>query len=552
MAGIDGLIARPPAFDASSLPDPITGYAQGRNQRAAWDQDAARKLSLAELPRGQDGSLDYNTMVQRLASAGDFDGVMKVAPLARQQVVENQTLAASENFNRMFGGGQPAQGNPAPAAPAIGGPTIGAASPPPNARPALPPASTGTAPTDPNMTFSPREIAQANPDVYPPGDTLPLPRARPPEAGPAAVAPAPTAPGDYARRLEATIAPTGPAPAPAAAPGGPVLTQNPAAQNIPGLIAAASNPRLPQAQREIAKAMLEHALKSSDLPNDQKDYLLARSQGETDSYTVWLRKNKQAGATAITNDMRLENAESAALGKGAGERANEVMAASGRAAKSLVTLNRASALFAQIDQGKLEPAKMTVAAWGRALGADDATIKRLGLDPAAPAAGQALTALLSEMTIGKIGPGGFPAQNFSNADLKFLTGTMPALTNEPRANKIIVESARRVAQLDIAKAKEWRAFRTDPANRGKSYDDFEGQWTERVANADIFGDLQRDAEALIGPRDAAAPENNIIPPAFRNLPPQQLMQTAPEGTIRRNGEGRREIRRGNQWMPLNE
>ncbi len=60
-----------------------------------------------------------------------------------------------------------------------------------------------------------------------------------------------------------------------------------------------ANPGLDKPQQEAAKVLLEHALKTSDLPADQKDYVLYRTQGGKEDFTTWLRANKTAGATMI-------------------------------------------------------------------------------------------------------------------------------------------------------------------------------------------------------------------------------------------------------------
>ena len=90
---------------------------------------------------------------------------------------------------------------------------------------------------------------------------------------------------------------------------------------------------------------------------------------------------KRAGATAINTDMRGENAEAKAIGEGAGKRANDTMAAAGSATKKLQNLSRMESLLNNVSQGKIEPARLTVSAWAKSLGLDDASAERLGLNP---------------------------------------------------------------------------------------------------------------------------------------------------------------------------
>ena len=59
-----------------------------------------------------------------------------------------------------------------------------------------------------------------------------------------------------------------------------------------------------------------------------------------------------------------------------------------------------------------------------------------------------------------------------------------------------------MAKLDIERAKAFQAFKRDPANKGRGFEDFELDWSEKMAQRDVFGDLRREAESIIGaPRD---------------------------------------------------
>src|SRR5690606_1452756 len=90
---------------------------------------------------------------------------------------------------------------------------------------------------------------------------------------------------------------------------------------------------------------------------------------------------------------------------------------------------------------------------------------------------------------------------------------------------------RRVYQQDIAKAKAYREFKRDPNNKGSGFADFEIAWSEKVAQQDVFGDLRRQAEEIMGPpRDVnggqqpaqqqnAAPAQVGSPDDARRLPP---------------------------------
>lgn len=261
------------------------------------------------------------------------------------------------------------------------------------------------------------------------------------------------------------------------------------------LMKALVHPGVSAGQKELAKMLLAEEIKVN--PEIQK---FEAFQKRPDLYEMYL-KSKQAGATAVTVDNRLENEEAKTIGKGAGERAVDTMKAAGAAPKNLQNLARMESLLAQVNQGRLEPGKMTIAAWGKALGVDEKAMERLGLDPKGLGTQQAVNAMANELAIGKIGPGGVPANNFSDADRNFLTDTMPRLANDPEGNALIIEASRRLAKLDIEKAREWQRFRTN--NKGKSFDDFETQWNDKVEKQEIFSDLRQRAQQIV----AASPRN---------------------------------------------
>jgi len=189
-----------------------------------------------------------------------------------------------------------------------------------------------------------------------------------------------------------------------------------------------------------------------------------------------------------------ETEESKAIGKAAGTRASETMAAAASASKQLMRLGQIDALMKNVETGKLSPSRMTIAALGKSLGVDDAYLEALGLDPKRVGDAQALNAISGRMLVDMIGSGGFPANNFSNTDREFLTGTLPSLANDPRANKLLITAARRMADLDIEKAKGWRTWKRE--NPKGSFDDFELEFADKIGGADRFADLVKEAEKL--------------------------------------------------------
>lgn len=200
------------------------------------------------------------------------------------------------------------------------------------------------------------------------------------------------------------------------------------------------------------------------------------------------------GGTNVNVDNRAETAEASELGKEAGKATAEMYKAASSAGAQTQTLNRLQSLLANVETGKLTPARMSIAAWGKAAGVSEDLLKQMGLDPAQAGTGQAVTAIINQMVTQQIGSGGFPANNFSDADRAFLTDTMTKLSNDPRGNALIIEAMKRTNALKVEKAKAFRQWKGQ--NKGGSYFDFETDWAGQMQERNVFGDLAKQAEGL--------------------------------------------------------
>ncbi|WP_132010889.1 hypothetical protein [Camelimonas lactis] len=275
-------------------------------------------------------------------------------------------------------------------------------------------------------------------------------------------------------------------------------------------------------RKEVAKMVLQEELKNANpvtqldiegkrLSNEKArrdlargettanitEYNYAREQGYTGSFDKFLADKAQK----TTVDMRGESEEAKAIGQAAGKRAGETMSAASLGVKQLQRIGRMEVLMEQVETGKMAPARMNLGAWGKALGVNDDFLNSMGLDPKKVGDAQALNAIAGRMVIDMIGAGGFPANNFSDADRQFITGTVPQLANDPRGNKLIMEAARRTAQMDIEKAKAWRQWKH--TNKSGSFDDFEMLWADQVGSKNHFADLAEQAAAITGARPGA-------------------------------------------------
>lgn len=501
-----------PSIDFTSLGNLGQVYREGQ-----------KRQTLADLGKGlSDGSIDYRTAAGRAAEVGDMDTATKFLTLAQAQKKQDDELAAGNSFT-------------AAVSPYFSGQAAPAAAPSPNPRqPAapngvsdVPPASAPSAASRGPVASSPavwgdKEAEAAG--LYPPsgnsGAGAPLTLATLGNIG--TLPPA----NNTNSMVRADGAPPATQPQQRQeAPQGPPQQQVP----IPVLLQAIGNPRLPTAQRELAGKLLTRALDEQKQPDKIRTLQALKEQSGYAGSILDLEKELRAsGKSEVNIDQRGETEEAKASGKAAGERRATMFASAGAASKTLQNLARTEALLNQVEQGKLSPAKMSISAWAKALGMNDDVAASLGLDPKGVGSAQALQSLTNESVVGKIGAGGFPANNFSDADREFITDIFPKLSNDPRANKIIVEGARRMAQLDIQRAKEYQSWKRDGANAKKTFEDFELHWGDKVSQRDVFGDLRRDAEKIIGqPRgDIGGTLQNPGPAPQQAQPQQQPAQSS--------------------------
>ncbi|CEG08716.1 hypothetical protein BN961_02134 [Afipia felis] len=499
-------------------------------------EENQKRMTLADLGQGiANGTIDYRQAAGKIAGTGNLTGTLSLLQLAEAKDKLAREQEASKAFTTslasLYGGAPAAAPQPSPSV--NSGPTV------PNDDNAMP----GTVGMNLKLADRTQDFIQDNPGtslssgvrtpqqqaalyanrannpnpVAPPGTSLhetgnaadiagmtPEQRAILPQYGLAQ----PVA--NDPPHVELAQGQDGGQPsAPATTAGVPSSALSPRAVQ---LIGAMANPNLPAAQKDIAKQMLASELDQSKMPDAVKQYVFAKSQDPSiGSFTDWTRGNKAAGKTEVNIDQKAETGEAMEAGKAAGKRRAEMFDAAGSATKTLTNLSRMETLLNQVQQGKIQPVRMNISAWAKSFGLNDDVARSIGLDPAGAGSAQALQSLINESVVGKIGKGGFPANNFSDADREFITKIFPSLGDDPQANKIRIEGARRMAQLDIERAKDFQKFKSDPENKGKGFEDFELQWADKVAKRDVFGDLSKKAEALTtqGSQPQAAPSEGM-------------------------------------------
>jgi len=159
-------------------------------------------------------------------------------------------------------------------------------------------------------------------------------------SGPVQVADIPAA-GAQPTQFQIPGAPTAQAPSGTATDAAALGLPQQLSRRIPLLMRAASNPNLPEGQRQLANTLLKEALDESRLTNDQKEYLMARTQGYQGTLLDYLRDLRKAGAQNInvgggsdkqifdTMEKSAEAARAAATGFQAIQQARQAVEAGG-------------------------------------------------------------------------------------------------------------------------------------------------------------------------------------------------------------------------------
>jgi hypothetical protein len=112
------------------------------------------------------------------------------------------------------------------------------------------------------------------------------------------------------------------------------------------------------------------------------------------------------------------------------------------------------------------------------------------------------------MTVGMIGPGGFPANNFSEADRKFIVAIFPKLGDAPQAQRVKNRVMQTIENLKVERADMWAEYRS----QGKSFEEFDRDYRKQLRERDVFGEVRQYADQMMPKTGGDAPP----PPAGRD------------------------------------
>jgi soluble lytic murein transglycosylase-like protein len=243
-----------------------------------------------------------------------------------------------------------------------------------------------------------------------------------------------------------------------------------------------------------SKVLARGGTKQTD---DTREYQLYKDQGGTENFDAWDLKRRAAGRQMLTIDQRGEAEYEKTMGKGYADMALETVQGGNKALGTIQKLQVLDALTSGVETGRLAGAQATVGAWAQSLGIDP---QSLGLDPKLVITADTLPTIVNSMTIGMIGPGGMPANNFSEADRKFLVAVQPQLYDQPQARAIKTKILTRMEELKIDKANALQDAQEEAEVNGQkfSYQKFENKWRREMQGKSVFSDIIEEYNAMKG------------------------------------------------------
>lgn len=159
-----------------------------------------------------------------------------------------------------------------------------------------------------------------------------------------------------------------------------------------------------------------------------------------------------AGRTTVNNNNYQEKEEDKAIGKSFGEFYSDLQKTGFAASGKIARYDRLGQLLTGLQTGKLTPAATQISALADSLG--------VSIDPNLPAK-QAAEALSNEVALqlrNPSGGAGMPGA-LSDKDREFLVSMTPGLGKTPEGNKLIIETAKKLAKREMEVAKIARDYR---------------------------------------------------------------------------------------------
>jgi hypothetical protein len=426
-----------PRLDFSSLGQLPAMIRKNRNEQ-----------SLASLGQGlADGTIDYRQAAAQTAGMGDITHSLQFLALAEARKKQEDEMAASGQFSqglqRMYGA-QP-------------GPTSSMPNPSP-----VPGAREPTGGSSAIPSVAPRGPVPATSKVW--GDA---------EA---------EAAGIYEPK-PATLAELRPAQPPRMAQAAPVGLPSGVTPRALQLIEASSNPRLPQAQREVAKTLLASEMDGNKATPNMREWAFAKAQDpNTPDYTTWERANKAAGKTEVNIDTKAEGEFEKEFGKGQAKRWNSYIEGGQAAQKKIVDINSMREISARLgSQGAAANIKEAIGPYAEALG-----INIDGLSDV-----QAYSSIVQRLAPQQRAEG---SGSTSDIEFKGFLKSLPTLAQNPAAREATLNTMEALTRDEIARGEIATQLATGEIKRKDAEkalrslpDPMQGFAEWRKANPRLFG-----------------------------------------------------------------
>jgi hypothetical protein len=249
-----------------------------------------------------------------------------------------------------------------------------------------------------------------------------------------------------------------------------------------------SRPLYNMAQARLMSMPKERELRTATEEVDGRILLINLETGETiqDLGAAPARKDGTVVNNILPGDKKYAEVQATL----AAEREGTLIAGANEASGKLGKLNAIQAVNGMMEGGTFAEYKGQAIGMLKAFGANEDFIADFtGLDPRLPEQQQIMQKMVAELVVGSIGPGGFPAQNFSNADREFLEKMFPQINGQPWANDLVIEALKRTEQFKIRRAQDWDnyAAEAEAAGQTPSYRLWERDFRNRIAEEEANG-----------------------------------------------------------------
>ncbi len=349
--------------------------------------------------------------------------------------------------------------------------------------------------------------------------------------------------GQYERRFGGGAATPASAPAPGGAmpaASGPRMPGQPTPAQFAALVAAASG------GNEAAARMVQAWAPFMRQENASEPLETVEGEG---GRPVLVPRSQAVGRTpvrvpnTVVNNNPGEGSFDRERGKTLAEEEAETRNAGTRARQTLGRLDTIERSLERFRTGVTSETRVRAGQLAAQLGVPAAVLQSLGIDENTVAAGEQINSVASQMLVGMIGSGGFPAQAFSNADREMLQRALPSLSNSREGNRAIIGVMRAAAQRQIEISEAWAQWRRQNGASAESFDRFQLERLPQIVGQDVLAPLLQDAVPANDPgADQPRPagvqaEPPAIPAVPRGVPqgsaysPSRRMWRAPDGRM---------------------